>query len=63
MCFRVQEDREVLADCDEAQRCHLVGRGADHHMVAVFHRQAEQRVAHRATDDPGVQMPEVDRHR
>ena len=48
---RVQEDREVLADRQEAGVDHLLRRGADDHPVVVVDRQPEQRVAHRAADD------------
>ena len=49
--LRVQEDREVLADRLEAQREHVVRRGADDDVVAVVHGQAEQRITHRAADE------------
>ena len=48
--LRVQEDGEILADGPEALAQHILGRGADDDMVVVFHGQAQQLVAHRATD-------------
>ena len=48
--FRVQEHREILADRLVAELHHLLGRRADHDVVAVLHRQPEQLVAHRAAD-------------
>ena len=47
---RMQEHREVLADGHVARGEHHLGRGADHHPVAVGDRAAEQLVAHRAAD-------------
>jgi hypothetical protein len=44
--FRVQEYREILADRLVAKRGHVFRRSADHDVIAVFDRQAEQRVAH-----------------
>jgi hypothetical protein len=40
----MEEHREILAHRLEALLHHLFGRGADHHVVALFHRQAEQLV-------------------
>ena len=51
----VQEHREVLADRAEARGDHVLGRRADHHVVAVLDRQPEQLVAHRAADRVGFQ--------
>ena len=48
--LRVQEDRKILADGAEALAQHVLGRGADDDVVVVFHGQAQQLVAHRATD-------------
>src|SRR4030095_7645249 len=50
----VQENREILADRLEAERFHLLGRGADHHVVLVLQREPEQLVAHRAADYVGL---------
>ncbi|OQC08585.1 MAG: hypothetical protein BWX79_01620 [Alphaproteobacteria bacterium ADurb.Bin100] len=47
--LRMQEDREILAHRQVAQRAHLLGRGADDHPVPVLDRQAQQLVAHRST--------------
>ena len=50
----MQENREIPADRAEAGGDHVLGRGADHDVVAVLHRQAQQFVAHRAADDVGL---------
>ena len=50
----VQEHREFLAHRAEAPRHHLLGRGPHHHPVALIHGQAEQRIAHRPTDQIGL---------
>ena len=49
--LRVQEHRKILAHRLVAQALHLLGRGADHDVVAVLYGQAEQLVAHGAADD------------
>jgi hypothetical protein len=48
--FRVQENREILADLPEALRQHFSRRRADDHVVAILHGPAEQFIAHSATD-------------
>ena len=50
----MEEDREIGADGDVAERAQRVGRGADDDPVAVLNRQAEQAVAHGAADDVRV---------
>ena len=55
--LRVQEHREVPADGLVAELHHLLGRRADHDVVAVLHRQPEQLVAHGAAD--GVDLHEA----
>jgi hypothetical protein len=50
----VQEDREIRSHGPVALAQQLRGIGADHDVVAVLHRQAEQLVAHRAADEVGL---------
>src|SRR6185312_3952057 len=46
----MQEHREILADRLVALRQHVFGRRADHHVVAIEMRAAQQLVAYRAAD-------------
>ena len=47
----MQEHGEVFTDRTEALLHHLLGRGADHHVVMILHRQSQQGVAHGAADN------------
>jgi hypothetical protein len=51
----MQKHREVAAHRAEAARMHLIGGRADHHPVALAHRQAEQRIAHCTADQIDLQ--------
>src|SRR5690606_15717386 len=53
MRLRMKEYRKILADRRKAARHHIIRRRADHNMIAILHRQAEQVIAHRAADDIG----------
>ena len=48
--FRMQKYRKILADRFVAELHHFRRRGADHHEIAIGHRQAEQFIAHGAAD-------------
>ena len=48
--LRVRKHCKVLADLQLALRRQLLGRGAHHDTVVVLYRQAQQGIAHRATD-------------
>ncbi len=52
--LRMQEHREILAHRFEVQREELLRRGADDHVVAILHGNAEQTIAHRAADQIGL---------
>jgi hypothetical protein len=47
--LRMQEHRKILAHRTVALRDHLLGGRADHDVIAVLHRHAQQLVANRAT--------------
>ena len=53
--LRMKENGKVLAHGHKAARGHVFRRGAHHHPVAVVHGQAQQTVAHGATDHVGSQ--------
>ena len=69
--LRMQEHRKIAPDRTETQPHHLLRRCADHDMIAVLHRQAEQFIAHRAADHVGfhdsarqaAQRPAISRKR
>ena len=50
VALRMQEHGEILAHRLIALRQQLFRRRAHHHPVAVFHRQVQQSIAHRAAD-------------
>ncbi len=47
----MQKNREVFPHSGEAIVDHLLGRRTHYDIVTIFHRQAEQRVPYRTTDD------------
>src|SRR5436190_8527739 len=51
VCRRMQEDREILADRLGSERDHLFRGGADHDMISIAYRQAQQFVPDRAPYD------------
>jgi hypothetical protein len=52
----MEEDRKILADRLEALGDHLLGRGADHDVVALLDRQTEKLVSNCSANEVNLHL-------